>query len=67
MVIYRAIWFYTCSFTQGGMCGYIQGDMCVIHRVPGANFTNRLKLSLISLCIRFKSKNRLKSVREIGP
>ena len=35
--------------------------------VPGANFTNRLKLSQLSLCIRLKPKNRLKSVREIGP
>ena len=35
--------------------------------LPGANFTNRLMLSQLSLCIRFKSQNRLKSVREIGP
>ena len=34
---------------------------------PGANFTNRLKLSQLSLCIRFKPKNRLKSVHEISP
>ena len=33
---------------------------------PGANFTNRLKLSHLSLCIRFKPQNRLKSVGEIG-
>ena len=34
---------------------------------PGADFTNRLKLSQLSLCIRIKTQNRLKSVREIGP
>ena len=34
---------------------------------PGANFTNRLKLSQLSLCIRFKPQNRLKSVHEIRP
>ena len=34
---------------------------------PGADFTNRLKLSQLSLCVRFKPKNRLKSVREIDP
>ena len=33
----------------------------------GANYTNRLKLSHLSLCIRFKPQNRLKSVSEIGP
>ena len=36
-------------------------------KCPGANFTNRLKLSQQSLSIRFKPQNRLKSVREIGP
>ena len=34
---------------------------------PGANFTNRLKLSHLSLSIKLKPQNRLKSVREIGP
>ena len=43
-------------------CQYL-GDQ----RKPGANFTNRLKLNQLSLCIRFQSQNRLKSVREIGP
>ena len=33
----------------------------------GAHFTNRLKLSQLSLCLRFKLQNRLKSVHEIGP
>ena len=33
----------------------------------GANFTNRLKLRQLSLCIRFKPKNKLKSLCEIGP
>ena len=39
----------------------------LVNTSPGANFTNRLKLSQLSLCVRFKPKNRLKSVREIGP
>ena len=34
---------------------------------PGANFTNRLKLDQLSLCVRFEPPNRLKSVCEIGP
>ena len=33
----------------------------------GVNFTNRLKLSQLSLCTIFKPQNRLKSVHEIGP
>ena len=33
----------------------------------GVNFTNGLKLSQPSFCIRFKPPNRLKSVRVIGP
>ena len=33
----------------------------------GANFMNRLKLSQLSLCIRFMTISRLKSVLEIGP
>ena len=34
---------------------------------PGANFTKRLRLSLLSFCIRLKPPKRLKSVCEIGP
>ena len=34
---------------------------------PGASFTKRPKLSQLSLCVRFKPKNRLKSFSEIGP
>ena len=45
----------------------------VIHKVskslhrPGVDFSKRLKLSQLSLCIRFKPQNMLKSVSEIGP
>ena len=44
----------------------------IIQRPPwtvntGANFTNRLRLGQLSLCVRFKPKNRLKFVHEIGP
>ena len=38
-----------------------------IEWAPGANFTNRLKLSQLALCVGFKPKNTLKSLREIGP
>ena len=55
--------------------GYLLLDVKLLLLVPsravsnraGANFTNRLELSHLSLCIRFKPKSRLKSVREIGP
>ena len=36
-------------------------------RKSGANFMSRLKLSQLSLCVKFKPKFRLKSVHDIGP
>ena len=31
--------------------------------MPGADFTNRLKLNQLLLCVRFKPKKRLRSVK----
>ena len=48
-----------------GVCHY--RPLPVSSASTGADFTNRLKLRQLSLCVRFKPKNRLKSVSEIGP
>ena len=42
---------------------YIEKQYLPENFFPGANFMNRLKLSHLSLCIRFKSKNSLKYVK----
>ena len=54
------IWFWEVfgnNCQLGKLCGYF----------TGADFTNKLKLSQLSLCVRFQPQNRLKSVSESAP
>ena len=44
----------------------IKTTALAIYCIPGALFMNKLKLSQLSLCVRFKAQNSLNSVREIG-
>ena len=45
---------------------HLNNIVMTFYTLTWANFTNRLRLSQLSLCIRFKPKNRFKSVCEIG-